>query len=239
MEPGAEAAKMDAETLRKERNKIACRKSRQKRGQRLRDLEADTKKLEEQHAFLLQRLQEVSTESRPPQQDWDSSLSDIRTRRRRILHEIIAAIQDHNFGPVYNHFHPECITIKDKCVQHKGPEEFFHIWSHLHEVYDAIKFTVRNIHETDPHCDQMRVQWGFSGIVTEKTIGEMQRGLGLVQVQKMKAALGKSVQLCGESYFVFNADRIVFVNLMWGDSVVQGAVAELAAQSTLRHTLNI
>ena len=231
-----ETTKMDAETLRKERNKIACRKSRQKRGQRLRDLEADTKKLEEQHAFLMQRLQEV-TESRQPQRDRTSSLNDIRSRRRQILHEIIEAIQDRNFGPVYNHFHPECITIKDKCVQHKGPEEFFHIWSSLHEVYDSIKFTIRNIHETDPHCDQMRLRWEFSGIVTEKAIEEMQRDL--VQTQRMNLALGKIVQVFGESFFIFNADRVVFVNLMWGDSTVQSAVAELAAQSNPRGSLNI
>lgn len=203
----------DPEKTRKERNKIACRKSRQKKSKQFQDLDQRTKTLEEEHNKLIEQLKRAVNSHNEPVEI---------SRRFSVIHDVLSAIENCNHFPSMSHFTRDCITLKQQCTDATGPEGFFDAWTELHNMFASPKFEATNVEALDPNGDQMCVRWNFRGIVTENTLEEFE--LNMKETHHIR---GKEMSISGESLFIFHYYHLVFVNHSWGRHSIETALDNL------------
>ena len=201
-----------AET-RRERNRIAARKSRQRKVHRVQQLEDEKNALERKHEALTQEtmdlqrvLQETMMVGRP--QVNEQECQDVHQARIRIIRDIEEAINTGTVREVLRHFHKDFVLYgPQSSVQLKGQDVLLSDYAITAYLYDNFSFKYTDITRDIPGSKHYRVYWEFSGEIKRAGASTCEEFVALIDERR-----GKRITFPGVSNISFSEDKIIYMH---------------------------
>lgn len=208
---------MDADketSLRRERNRIAARKSRQRKLDRISNLEDEKMRLEQHRDMLIQEIRSLekkdsSVASSAVMTITDKEYSHLQNSRM----QIIKAVEDaYNSGDIFSTIQ----YLRDDSIVSGPQNSSVHLRGKDALVLDYLctTYLFSDVHlqhlKTDsggPRSQHFRVHWVFSGVVKSAGVSMNKEFLDLIEGVK-----GKRVTIEGVSNYSFSGDKIVYVH---------------------------
>lgn len=201
-----------AET-RRERNRIAARKSRQRKVHRVQQLEDEKVALERKHEALTQEtmdlqrvLQETMMVGRPSASEKETQM--LHESRTRIIQDIGDAINTGTVHGVLQHFHKDFVLYgPQSSVQLKGQDVLLSDYAVTAYLYDNFSFKYTDITRDILGSKHYRVYWEFSGEIKRAGASSCEEFVRLVDARK-----GKRITFPGVSNISFSEEKIIYMH---------------------------
>ncbi|KAF1322691.1 Alcohol dehydrogenase 3, partial [Globisporangium splendens] len=208
----------DKETnQRRERNRIAARKSRQRKLDRISNLEDEKMRLEQHRDMLVQEIR--SLEKRDAASGGAASTSVVPIPDKEYAHlqgvrmRIIKAVEDaYNSGNIAStlpFFRDDSIVSgpQNSSVHLRGKDALVLDYLCTTYLFSDIHLYHAKIDSGGPRSQHFRVHWIFTGRVKSAGVSMNKEFLELIESVK-----GKRVTIEGVSNFSFSGDKIVYVH---------------------------
>lgn len=223
----------DKETnQRRERNRIAARKSRQRKLDRISNLEDEKMRLEQHRDMLVQEIRSLEKRDSGvaatavvsiPDQEY-ARLQDVRV-------QIIKAVEDaYNSGDICStlqYFRDDSIVSgpQNSSVHLRGKDALVLDYLCTSYLFSDIHLRHAKIDSGGPRSQHFRVHWTFSGCVKSAGVSMNKEFLELIDSVK-----GKRVTIEGVSNFSFSGDKIVYVHRTADQAKFLSALVNLSKQ---------
>lgn len=205
---------------RRERNRVAARKSRQRKYTRVQQLEDEKKELENKHENLAHQtlqLQESLLEQHPEVDATTHTKEEgARPMTQEQLHDErvhVLKIVEHGFSSgnvesILKHFHPEFVLYGPQSSVHlKGPEGYLTDYAITTHLYNLLKFEYNLIVSDTPGSCHYRCHWTFNGRI--RAAGVHNHG----QFQSfVESRVGQPIEFSGITNVAFKGLDIVYMH---------------------------
>lgn len=200
--------------LRRERNRIAARKSRQRKLDKIQHLEEEKSRLERHRDSLVQEIKVLENRGSGAIANNSKNLSDheyiaLQDRRTQIILNIEEAYNLGNMSSVMKYFREDTIVSgPQNCSAHLSGKSAIML-DYLCTSYLFKDFELKHsrLDSGGPRSQHFRVHWVFKGKV--KQPGE---NVNEEFVQLIRNVVGKEVTIEGVSNYSFSGDKVVYVH---------------------------
>lgn len=233
----SEEGSMDADketNQRRERNRIAARKSRQRKLDRISNLEDEKMRLEQHRDMLVQEIRSLEKRDAGavaaaaavvsiPDQEY-ARLQDVRV-------QVIKAVEDaYNSGDIFatlQHLRDDSIVSgpQNSSVHLRGRDALVLDYFCTTYLFRDIHLHHAKVDSGGPRSQHFRVHWTFSGCVKSAGVSMNKEFLELIDSVK-----GKRVTIEGVSNFSFSGDKIVYVHRTADQAKFLSALVSLSKQ---------
>ncbi|TYZ58708.1 hypothetical protein PybrP1_004083 [[Pythium] brassicae (nom. inval.)] len=225
----------DKETnQRRERNRIAARKSRQRKLDRISNLEDEKMRLEQHRDMLVQEIRSLEKRDAGavaaaaavvaiPDQEY-ARLQDVRV-------QVIKAVEDaYNSGDILStlqHFRDDSIVSgpQNSSVHLRGRDALVLDYLCTTYLFSNIHLHHAKVDSGGPRSQHFRVHWTFTGCVKSAGVSMNKEFLELID-----SVQGKRVTIEGVSNFSFSGDKIVYVHRTADQAKFLSALVSLSKQ---------
>lgn len=205
----------DAETnLRRERNRIAARKSRQRKLDRISNLEEEKMRLEQHRDMLVQEIRSLEKKDSGIASNAVMTITDKEyASLQNVRVQIIKAVEDaYNSGDIFStmqYFRDDSIVSgpQNSSVHLRGKDALVLDYLCTTYLFRDVQLQHVKVDSGGPRSQHFRVHWVFSGIVKSAGVSMNKEFLELIESVK-----GKRVKIEGVSNFSFSGDKIVYVH---------------------------
>lgn len=224
----------DKETnQRRERNRIAARKSRQRKLDRISNLEDEKMRLEQHRDMLVQEIRSLEKRDAGvvaaaavvsiPDQEY-ARLQDLRV-------QVIKEVEDaYNSGDIFStvkHFRDDSIVSgpQNSSVHLRGRDALVLDYLCTTYLFSDIHLHHAKVDSGGPRSQHFRVHWTFSGCVKSAGVSMNKEFLELID-----SVRGRRVTIEGVSNFSFSGDKIVYVHRTADQAKFLSALVNLSKQ---------
>ncbi|GAB9463350.1 Alcohol dehydrogenase 3 [Globisporangium polare] len=205
----------DKETnQRRERNRIAARKSRQRKLDRISNLEDEKMRLEQHRDMLVQEIRSLEKRDSGVASTAVVSIPDKEySHLQEVRVQIIKAIEEaYNRGDICStlkYFRDDSIVSgpQNSSVHLRGKDALVLDYLCTTYLFSDIHLHHAKIDSGGPRSQHFRVHWNFTGRVKSAGVSMNKEFLELIESVK-----GKRVTIEGVSNFSFSGDKIVYVH---------------------------
>lgn len=200
---------------RRERNRIAARKSRQRKLDRISNLEEEKARLQQQRDRLVKEIQGLETKSavNPLQRAIfpmsDSDCQQLQLRRSRIIKSLARAYNTGKIWETFGFLREDAILsgTQNSSIELRGSEAII-----LDYFYCKSLFRHFELNHTNVECDGLRSQhfrakWTFSGILFGSGVTLNEKFAPLV-----RSLSGKTLHIEGTTSFSFSCEKIAYIH---------------------------
>lgn len=212
---------------RRERNRIAARKSRQRKVHRVQQLEEEKQRLEVRHEQLrmeTMHLQRVLQSTMLVGQATlsESDIARLHRTRTQIIANVADAYTTGQLNTVLNHFHEDFVLYgPQSAAQLKGTQAILQDYDVTNYLYSDFQLSYENISRDTPGSKHYRARWKFQG-----TIKNAGTSTSPEFVQLVSEHIGKRIQFQGVSNISFFDDQIVYMHRSADQSMYLGLLLE-------------
>jgi len=205
----------DAETnLRRERNRIAARKSRQRKLDRISNLEEEKMRLEQHRDMLVQEIRSLEKKDSGIASNAVMTITDKEySTLQNVRIQIIKAVEDaYNSGDIFatmKYLRDDSIVSgpQNSSVHLRGKDALVLDYLCTTYLFRDVQLHHIKVDSGGPRSQHFRVHWVFSGVVKSAGVSMNKEFLELIESVK-----GKRVKIEGVSNFSFSGDKIVYVH---------------------------
>ncbi|KAJ0403858.1 hypothetical protein P43SY_004831 [Pythium insidiosum] len=205
----------DRETnLRRERNRIAARKSRQRKLDRISNLEEEKMRLEQHRDMLVQEIRSLEKKDAGVASSAMMTITDKEyAQLQHVRTQIIKAVEEaYNSGDIFStlkYFRDDSIVSgpQNSSVHLRGKDALVLDYLCTTYLFSDIHLQHVKVDSGGPRSQHFRVHWVFSGIVKSAGVSMNKEFLELIESVK-----GRRVKIDGVSNFSFSGDKIVYVH---------------------------
>ena len=200
--------------MRRERNRIAARKSRQRKVHRVQCLEEEKELLEQRHDALtketleLQSVLHSTMTMGEPTTLSEEQAEALHATRLEILTNISTQYTSGKIAEIVHVFHPDFVLYGPQSLaQLRGPLALASDYAVTCHLYDNIAFSFSNIESDGVRSKHYRMGWEFSGTIKRTGVSHSQEFMALVG-----AHVGKHVSFRGVCTTSFCHDQLIFMH---------------------------
>nr|CCA14199.1 conserved hypothetical protein [Albugo laibachii Nc14] len=205
----------DKETnLRRERNRIAARKSRQRKLDRISSLEDEKRRLEQRRDMLLQEIRSLKSKDCPNSAGLSVHISDyendrLQSRRLNIIQEVQRAYNGGDILSVIQHFRDDSIICgpQNSSAHLRGKDALVLDYLCSYRLFSDFKVSHTSVDCGGPQSQHIRVHWIFTGKIRDHAYTPNREFFQLIENVK-----GKSVTIEGVSNYSFSKDKISYIH---------------------------
>jgi hypothetical protein len=205
----------DKETnLRRERNRIAARKSRQRKLDRISNLEDEKMRLEQHRDMLVQEIRSLEKKdatigTTTTMRITDKEYSNLQEIRSEIIKKIEAAYNSGDILSTMKYFREDSIVSgpQNSSVHLRGKDALVLDYLCTSYLFSDIHLQHTKLDSGGPRSQHFRVHWVFTGKIKSAGVSMNKEFLQLIDSVK-----GKRVAIEGVSNFSFSGDKIVYVH---------------------------
>lgn len=205
----------DKETnQRRERNRIAARKSRQRKLDRISNLEDEKMRLEQHRDMLVQEIRSLEKRDSGVTSTTVVSIPDkeyahLQEVRMHIIKAVEQAYNSGNICSTFKYFRDDSIVSgpQNSSVHLRGKDAMVLDYLCTTYLFSDIHLHHAKIDSGGPRSQHFRVHWIFTGRVKSAGVSMNKEFLELIESVK-----GKRVTIEGVSNFSFSGDKIVYVH---------------------------
>lgn len=198
---------------RRERNREAARKCRQRKYVRMQQIQNEKSVLETKHNCLTEEtlklqndLQRAIHSHALPMNK--TQMEELDNRRYTIIREIGRAYHTGDFQQVWEHFGSECVMYGPQSTTRLiGKEALYTDYAITSYLYDIVSFKYNNIQGYPTGTPHFRCQWEFKGRV--KACGEITSPEFAILLQSQ---IGREITFEGVTNISFAGDKIVYLH---------------------------
>ncbi|TMW68454.1 hypothetical protein Poli38472_005922 [Pythium oligandrum] len=223
----------DRETnLRRERNRIAARKSRQRKLDRISNLEEEKMRLEQHRDMLVQEIRSLekkdsNVSSNTVMTITDKEYAQLQSARINIIKAVEEAYNSGDIFATMQYLRDDSIVSgpQNSSVHLRGKDALVLDYLCTTYLFSDIDHQHVKVDSGGPRSQHFRVHWVFSGIVKSAGVSMNKEFLELIESVK-----GKRVQIEGVSNFSFSGDKIVYVHRTADQAKFLSALVNLSKQ---------
>ncbi|CCI40787.1 unnamed protein product [Albugo candida] len=205
----------DKETnLRRERNRIAARKSRQRKLDRISNLEDEKRRLEQRRDMLLQEIKSLESKDCPNLASLSTHMSDydndrLQARRLEIIQEIGRAYNSGDILSVVKYFRDDSIICgsQNSSAHLCGKDALVLDYLCTYRLFSDFNVGHTSVDFGGPRSQHVRVHWIFTGRLRDYACTFNKEFKQLIENVK-----GKYVKIEGVSSYSFSNDKIIYIH---------------------------
>uniref|UniRef100_M4BAI0 BZIP domain-containing protein n=1 Tax=Hyaloperonospora arabidopsidis (strain Emoy2) TaxID=559515 RepID=M4BAI0_HYAAE len=205
---------VDETNLRRERNRIAARKSRQRKLDRISNLEDEKMRLEQHRDMLVQEIRslekkDVGTASSVVLTITDKEYQQLQNKRLQIIKCVEEAYNSGDILSTIKFFRDDSIVSgpQNSSVHLRGKDALVLDYLCTTYLFDDVQLHHAKVDCGGPRSQHFRVHWTLSGII--KSAGVCMNKEFLELIESVKSC---RVTIEGVSNFSFSGDKIVYVH---------------------------
>lgn len=223
----------DPETnLRRERNRIAARKSRQRKLDRISNLEEEKVRLEQHRDMLVQEIRSLEKKdsgivSNAVMTITDKEYASLQNMRVQIINAVEEAYNNGDIFSTMQYFRDDSIVSgpQNSSVHLRGKDALVLDYLCTTYLFSDIQLQHVNVDSGGPRSQHFRIHWVFSGVVKSAGVSMNKEFLELIESVK-----GKRVRIEGVSNFSFSGDKIVYVHRTADQAKFLSAIVNLSKE---------
>ncbi|DAZ97481.1 TPA: hypothetical protein N0F65_009964 [Lagenidium giganteum] len=228
-------ASMDADketNLRRERNRIAARKSRQRKLDRISNLEEEKQRLEQHRDMLVQEIRSLEKKDSGISANavmtiTDKEYAQLQAVRMQIIKGVEQAYNSGDILSTVQYFRDDSIVSgpQNSSVHLLGKDALVLDYLCTTYLFGDIRLHHSKVGSGGPRSQHFRVHWTFSGVVKYAGVSMNKEFLDLIESVK-----GKRVTIEGVSNFSFSGEKIVYVHRTADQAKFLSALVNLSKQ---------
>ncbi|KAL4169168.1 hypothetical protein KRP22_010092 [Phytophthora ramorum] len=205
---------VDETNLRRERNRIAARKSRQRKLDRISNLEDEKMRLEQHRDMLVQEIRSLEKKDSGAASNvvltiTDKEYQQLQNKRLQIIKHVEEAYNSGDILSTVKYFRDDSIVSgpQNSSVHLRGKDALVLDYLCTTYLFGDVRLHHAKVDCGGPRSQHFRVHWALSGTVKSAGVSMNKEFLELIESVK-----GRRVTIEGVSNFSFSGDKIVYVH---------------------------
>jgi hypothetical protein len=205
---------VDETNLRRERNRIAARKSRQRKLDRISNLEDEKMRLEQHRDMLVQEIRSLEKKDSGVASNvvltiTDKEYQQLQNKRLQIIKHVEEAYNSGGILSTVKYFRDDSIVSgpQNSSVHLRGKDALVLDYLCTTYLFGDVRLHHAKVDCGGPRSQHFRVHWALSGTVKSAGVSMNKEFLELIESVK-----GRRVTIEGVSNFSFSGDKIVYVH---------------------------
>ncbi|RLN44307.1 hypothetical protein BBO99_00001257 [Phytophthora kernoviae] len=205
---------VDETNLRRERNRIAARKSRQRKLDRISNLEDEKMRLEQHRDMLVQEIRSLekkdsSVAANVVMTITDKEYQQLQSKRLQIIKHVEDAYNSGDILSTVKYFRDDSIVSgpQNSSVHLRGKDAMVLDYLCTTYLFGDVRLHHAKVDCGGPRSQHFRVHWALSGTVKSAGVSMNKEFLELIESVK-----DRRVTIEGVSNFSFSGDKIVYVH---------------------------
>ncbi|KAG7376929.1 hypothetical protein PHYPSEUDO_012539 [Phytophthora pseudosyringae] len=205
---------VDETNLRRERNRIAARKSRQRKLDRISNLEDEKMRLEQHRDMLVQEIRSLEKKDSGVASNvvltiTDKEYQQLQNKRLQIIKHVEEAYNSGDILSTVKYFRDDSIVSgpQNSSVHLRGKDALVLDYLCTTYLFGDVRLHHAKVDCGGPRSQHFRVHWALSGTVKSAGVSMNKEFLELIESVK-----GRRVTIEGVSNFSFSGDKIVYVH---------------------------
>ncbi|KAK1944669.1 hypothetical protein P3T76_004581 [Phytophthora citrophthora] len=205
---------VDETNLRRERNRIAARKSRQRKLDRISNLEDEKMRLEQHRDMLVQEIRSLEKKDSGVAANvvltiTDKEYQQLQNKRLQIIKHVEEAYNSGDILSTVKYFRDDSIVSgpQNSSVHLRGKDALVLDYLCTTYLFGDVRLHHAKVDCGGPRSQHFRVHWALSGTVKSAGVSMNKEFLELIESVK-----GRRVTIEGVSNFSFSGDKIVYVH---------------------------
>ncbi|POM61834.1 hypothetical protein PHPALM_29092 [Phytophthora palmivora] len=205
---------VDETNLRRERNRIAARKSRQRKLDRISNLEDEKMRLEQHRDMLVQEIRSLEKKDSGAASNvvltiTDKEYQQLQNKRLQIIKHVEEAYNSGDILSTVKYFRDDSIVSgpQNSSVHLRGKDALVLDYLCTTYLFGDVRLHHAKVDCGGPRSQHFRVHWALSGTIKSAGVSMNKEFLELIESVK-----GRRVTIEGVSNFSFSGDKIVYVH---------------------------
>ncbi|KAL8008734.1 putative basic-leucine zipper domain, NTF2-like domain superfamily [Plasmopara halstedii] len=205
---------IDETNLRRERNRIAARKSRQRKLDRISNLEDEKMRLEQHRDMLVQEIRSLEKKDSVSASNvvltiTDKEYQQLQNKRLQIIKNVEEAYNSGDILSTVQYFRDDSIVSgpQNSAVHLRGKDALVLDYLCTNYLFGDVRLHHVKVDCGGPRSQHFRVHWALSGTIKSTGVSMNKEFLELIESVK-----GRRVTIDGVSNFSFSGDKIVYVH---------------------------
>ncbi|GMF42440.1 unnamed protein product [Phytophthora fragariaefolia] len=205
---------VDETNLRRERNRIAARKSRQRKLDRISNLEDEKMRLEQHRDMLVQEIRSLEKKDSGVASNvvltiTDKEYQQLQNKRLQIIKHVEEAYNSGDILSTVKYFREDSIVSgpQNSSVHLRGKDALVLDYLCTTYLFGDVRLHHAKVDCGGPRSQHFRVHWALSGTIKSAGVSMNKEFLELIESVK-----GRRVTIEGVSNFSFSGDKIVYVH---------------------------
>ncbi|UIZ26807.1 hypothetical protein KXD40_001487 [Peronospora effusa] len=205
---------VDETNLRRERNRIAARKSRQRKLDRISNLEDEKMRLERHRDMLVQEIRSLEKKESGVASNvvltiTDSEYQQLQNKRLQIIKHVEEAYNSGDILSTVKYFRDDSIVSgpQNSSVHLRGKDALVLDYLCTTYLFGDVRLHHAKVDCSGPRSQHFRVHWALSGTIKSAGVSMNKEFLELIESVK-----GRRVTIEGVSNFSFSGNKIVYVH---------------------------
>ncbi|KAG6618849.1 Alcohol dehydrogenase 3 [Phytophthora cinnamomi] len=205
---------VDETNLRRERNRIAARKSRQRKLDRISNLEDEKMRLEQHRDMLVQEIRSLEKKDSGVASNvvltiTDKEYQQLQNKRLQIIKHVEEAYNSGDILSTVKFFRDDSIVSgpQNSSVHLRGKDALVLDYLCTTYLFGDVRLHHAKVDCGGPRSQHFRVHWALSGTIKSAGVSMNKEFLELIESVK-----GRRVTIEGVSNFSFSGDKIVYVH---------------------------